>query len=228
MSAYSMLTMAGAALALSGCAAIDGTRPEDMTVPEHERASRAEERRAEEASARSAVVGSGAESERYAAARHRRLAEKHSAAAAHRRAGVAASCEGVGVATPLVATRIERIDAIREASSPVQVQKARAYFPKRLKGARLTVTSPPGEGAAIARAIVCEAAREAADLAASGEARSPLTVRGARVTAAAAGSVAVVDVRTDEEHDAEEILRRARRLAARSTCSAAAQAAPGG
>lgn len=88
--------------------------------------------------------------------------------------------------------------------------------------------APPGEGATIARAIVCEAARESADLAASGEARSPLTVRGARVATAAAGSVTVVDVRSDEEHDAEEILRRARGLAARSTCGADAQAAPGG
>lgn len=203
-----------AAITLSGCAAMNRTRPGDMTVPEHEQAAATEGEKADEAAKRATVIGRGSEYERYSAVRHRDLAKEHAAAAERRRGEVAAACEGVNVSTPFASMRVERIEAIREADVPRELRNSRGYYPERLKGARVAVSTPEGvPPAPTARSIHCEAARASAGLAPeSGE--SPLAVRAAKPSVRPADSTLVVEIRSADQNDAAEILRRAEAMAA--------------
>jgi hypothetical protein len=203
-----------AAITLSACAAMNRTRPGDMTVPEHEQAAAAEGKKAEEAAKRATSVGRGSEYERYSAVRHHELAKEHSAAAERRRGEVATACEGVNVSTPFASMRVERVEAIREADVSRERQNGRGHYPERLKGARVAVsTLDDASPAPAARSIECEGARASAGLdPASGA--SPLAVRTAKPSVRPADSTLVVEIRSADQEDAAEILRRAEAMAA--------------
>ena len=202
MNAFAMTALSGvaAAITLSGCAATNKTRPGDMTIPEHEQAAKTEAKAAEEA-ARAIGFGRGAAYAKYSADRHRGYADEHAAAADQRRAEVAATCDGVVMATPLSKMKTERVEAIREADVP------RNYYPERLKGVRIAVvTASPAEAAC---SITCEAARESAGLVAESGNSSPFAIGTARTTARPADTGVVVEIRSPDEDDAAEIVRRA-------------------
>jgi hypothetical protein len=217
MNAIAMAALGGlaASMTLSGCAAMNKTRPGDMTVAEHEQAARKEASAADEAAQRATVVGRGASYERYSATRHRDLAKEHAAAAERRRAEVAAACEGVVFSTPLDAMKVERVDPIREPNVPRKLQNGRGYYPERLKGARIVLAPAPGGAPGAMRSITCEAARDSAGLDVSSKTRSPFAVRTARATTQAGqNSGVVVEIRSPDEDDAVEILQRAQAIAA--------------
>jgi hypothetical protein len=204
-----------AAITLSGCAAINHTRPGDMTVAGHEQAALAEAKKADEAAKRATVVGRGAEYERFSAVRHRELAKEHAAAAELRRKQVAEACAAVSAPTPLSSMRVVTVEPIREAAVSPEHQSARGYYPKWLKGARITVTpdgiAPPDA----ARGLECEAARVSAGMDPE-SAGSPLAVRAAKTIVRVAQARLVLEVRADRSADAEEILKRAESLASKS------------
>ena len=208
-----------ALMTLSGCAAINKTRPGDMTVPEHEQAARTEARSAGLDADHAARVGAGRSYERYryAAARHRELAQEHAAAAERRRAEVAAACDGVVHSTPVMAMKVERVEEIREANVPRELRNPRGYYPERLRGARIVLEAPPGGAQSAVRSIACEAARDSAGLDDATARRSPFAVRTARSTAhVGKGSGVIVEIRSPEREDAAEILERAQAIAAAS------------
>lgn len=203
-----------AAITVSGCAAVNKTRPGDMTVAEHEQAASTETKEAERAAARASVVGRGAEFERYSAIRHRELAKEHAAAAERRRAEVAAACDGVVISTPFTAMQVEHVEAIREADTPRELQNGRGYYPKHLRGARVALAIPLGDVPTAVRSITCESARDSAGLGGATAARSPLAVRTARAAAQVGPTTGViVEIRSPKEDDAVEILRRAEAMA---------------
>lgn len=217
MNAIVMTALGGlaASMTLSGCAAMNRTRPGDMTVAEHEQAARKEASEADSAAQRATVVGRGASYERYSATRHRDLAKEHAAAAERRRAEVAAACGGVVLSTPVTAMKVERVDAIREPNVPRELQKGKGYYPERLKGARMVLATAPDGAAGAVRSIACEAARDSAGLDEVANWRSPFAVRTARATAQVTQSSGViVEIRSPEEDDAVEILHRAQAMAA--------------
>ena len=200
------------AVGISACAAINGTRPGDMTIPEHQEAAQEEARNADEAARRATVIGRGSENERYSAWRHRELAKEHAAAAEQRRQEVAATCSGVTASTPFSAMPLASVEPIREADVPPAKRQSRGYNPERLRGARIAL-APGGVAApdAAARAIECEAARVSAGLdRASPE--SPFAVRTAKAVVRVADTHLLVEVRGDDRGDAEEILKRAEAL----------------
>jgi hypothetical protein len=182
-----------AAITLTGCAAMNGTRPGDMTVPEHEQGAATEGKNADEAAKRATVVGRGAEYERYSAVRHRDLAKDHGAAAQQRLAEVASACEGVNVSTPFASLVVERVDPIQEAAVPRELRNPRGYYPERLKGARVAVAIPEGTApVTAARSIRCEAARGSAGLEPASH-ESPLAVRNSSANVRPADSGLVVE-----------------------------------
>lgn len=217
MNAIVMTALGGlaASMTLSGCAAMNKTRPGDMTVAEHEQAARKEASEADEAAQRATVVGRGASYERYSATRHRDLAKEHAAAAEQRRAEVAAACDGVVISSPFTAMQVEGVEAIREADTPRKLQNGRGYYPEHLKGARVALAIPHGDAPAAVRSIACEAARDSAGLDGDTKARSPFAVRTARATTQVGpNSGVIVEIRSPEEDDAAEILHRAQAMAA--------------
>ena len=201
------------AVGISGCAAINRTRPGDMTIAEHEDAARVETLKADEAAQRATVVGRGAEYERYSTRRHRELAKEHAAAAEQRRQEVAATCSGVTASTPFSSLKFTGVEPIREADVPPAKRNPRGYYPERLRGARITVAPGGVAPASAARVIECEAERVSAGLEASTE--SPLAVRSAKAVVRVADTHLLVEVRGDDRGDAEEILKRAEALAHR-------------
>lgn len=205
-----------AAVAISGCAAFNRTRPGDMTVPEHEAAARTEAQEADEAAKRATVVGRGAEFERYSAVRHRNLAKEHAAAAERRRQEVAARCSGVTASTPFSSMHLASVEPIREADVPPARRHPRGYYPERLRGARIAVAPGGVAPAAAARAIECEAARVSAGLDPANP-KSPFAVQTAKAIVRVADARLVVEVRGDSRSDAEEILRRVEALASASS-----------
>jgi hypothetical protein len=196
---------AAAVIALSGCATTNGTRPGDMTIPEHEQAA-ANEEQADD-------VEGGYEPPHASLSydpdsRHLELAKEHARAADLRRAEVASVCDGVIMSTSLASMRVERFEAIRE---PLHV--ARMSIPEYLKGARLTLSMPPGNAAPpTTRSLQCEAARASAGLEPA-LAQSPLAVKTAEVALLPDRSKLVVEIRSTDSDDATEILRRAEAMA---------------
>jgi hypothetical protein len=213
-----MLTMKGlgavaAVAALSGCAALNRTRPQDMTVPEHEHAAQVDLRKSEEASTAAAAGYRGADFQRYSMRRHRELARDHAAAADARRKEVAAVCAEADDSKSIAAMKIAGIEPIRENEVPKRLRNSRGYYPERLKGARVAI--PAEEGAAqlaAMRSLECEAARAAA-LVDPVDLESPFAVRTAKAVVRAENPGIVVEVRGDSGDAAEEILRRATALA---------------
>jgi hypothetical protein len=201
-----------AAITLSGCAAINHTRPGDMTVAGHEQAARAEATKADEAAKRATVAGRGGENEKLSAVHHRELANEHAAAAALRRKEVAETCAGVSAPAPLSSMRIVNVEPIREAAVSPEHQSPRGYYPTWLKGARITATPDGIATPDAARGLECEAARVSAGMDAA-SAWDPLAVRTAKTTVRVADARLVVEVRGGNTADAEEILKRAESLA---------------
>jgi len=214
MSSLTITALGGiaAAVALSGCAAMNRTRPGDMSVPEHEGAARAEAEMADEAAKRATVVGRGAEYERYSAIRHRDLAKEHAAAAEQRRQDVDAVCSGANASPGFTSMRVTSVEPIREADVAPAGRHPRGYYPERLKGARIAVTPDAIAPTDAVRAIECEAARVSAGMDSS-SADNPLGVRTAKTIVRVANSRLLVEVRGDGGSDAAEILRRAEALA---------------
>ena len=208
-----------AAVAISGCAAFNRTRPSDMTIPEHEAAARAEAKEAEEAARRATVVGRGAESERYSAKRHRDLAQEHAAAAEHRRQEVATTCSGVTAPASLSSMPLTSVEPIWEAEVPPARRHPRGYYPERLRGARIAVAPAGIAPAAAVPAVECEAARISSGLAAAAS-QSPFAVRTAGTIVRVADARLVIEIRGGNRSDAEEILKRAEMLAVASSGNA--------
>jgi hypothetical protein len=216
MSSIAFAAAAGvaAAMAVSGCGAVNRTRPGDMTVPEHEQAAQSERRKAEESAERATSVGRGSEYERYSARRHRELAEAHAGAADRRRAEVGRACDGADVTSPLASMLVQRVEPIREGDVPPELRTSRGYYPDRLRGARMAVATPQGVAPdAAARSLRCEAARASAGLD-QADGRSPLTVATSRTSVRVVDSGLVVEIRSPRQEDAAEILRRADPVAA--------------
>ncbi len=202
-----MWTMKGlvaiaAVAALPGCAALNRTRPGDMTVPEHEHAAQGDLRKSEEAARAAAAGGRGATSQRYSEQRHRELAAKHAAAAAARRKEVSDACEGADASKSLTAMRVAVVEPIRENEVPKRLRNPRGYYPEHLKAALVVA----------ARSLECEAMRAAA-LAEAVDSASPLAVPTAKAVVRAESPGIIVEVRADGRDAAEEILRRATALA---------------
>jgi hypothetical protein len=217
-----MLTMKGlgavaAVAALSGCAALNRTRPEDMTVPEHEHAAQVDLRKSEEASTAAAAPAAagyrGADFQRYSMRRHRELAGDHTAAADARRKEVAAVCAEADDSKSIAAMKIAGVEPIRENEVPKRLRNSRGYYPERLKGARIAIPAEKGAAQLAAmRSLECEAARAAA-LVDPVDLESPFAVRTAKAVVRAENPGIVVEVRGKGGEAAEEILRRANALA---------------
>jgi hypothetical protein len=202
-----------AVTSLSACAAINGTRPQDMTVPEHEEAANVEARRSEEAAKAAAAGGRSAEYERYSERRHRRLAREHAAAAEARRREVAATCADADRSVSLTSLKITRVEPIRENDVPKELRNPRGFYQERLKGARIALAiDAEMTPAAAAHSVQCDAAREAAQVDAANPA-SPFAVPTAQAVVRAETPGVVVEVRGDAGEPAKEILRRADDLA---------------
>jgi hypothetical protein len=206
MLAMKALGAVAAVAALSGCAAVNRTRPQDMTVPEHEQAAQADLRKSEEASTGAATGARGAAFQRYSAQRHRELAGEHAGAAEARRKEVAAICGEADASKPLAAMKIAAVEPIRE-----RQHYARGYSPNQLKGARIALQVDEGVAQA-ARSVECEAARAAA-LVGPVDAASPFAVPAATAVVRPQAPGIVVEIRGDSDEVAEEILRRATALA---------------
>lgn len=183
-----------AAVALSGCAAMNRTRARDMTVPEREGAARAEAEKADESAKRSTVAGRGAEYERYAAVRHRDLAKDHAAPAERRRPDVAAVCSGASASIRLISTLVTRVEPIREADVLPARQHPRGYYPERLRGARIAATLDDIAPDEAQRSIEREAARLSAGMD-SPSADNLLGVRTAKTIVRVDDSRLLVEVR---------------------------------
>jgi hypothetical protein len=214
MNALAMTAVGGVAVAvitLSGCAAIHGTRPGDMTVPEHEAAAKQDGQSADGA-VLAPLVNRGATSGYVVAAQRRQLAKEHAKAADLRRAEVAAACAGVEHPASLGDVRVERVTAIRE-RDPRALVGARGYYPERLKGARVEIAAAPDEAPSVARAISCDAARESAGLVNDGSPASPFALRTAAVASVPASSRVIVEIRSPNEDDAAQILARSKAFA---------------
>lgn len=209
---------AAAAITVSGCAAMNKTRPGDMTVPEHDAAAREEAKRSEEAEGRAAAAGRTV-AYRQEASRHRQLAKDHAAAAEQRRNQVASACDAVAAPAPLATLKVERTQPISESSTPRALQNGRGYYPERLVGARVSVVTSAADAGPVARSITCEAARDSAGLTNPMNPASPFAIRTATATATPASSGVVVEIRSPDEGDAAEILRRAQALAPRCSSS---------
>lgn len=213
-----MLTMKGlvaiAAMAgVSGCAALNWTRPGDMTVPEHEHAAQVDLRKSEEAARAAAEGGRGATFQRYSEQRHRGLAAEHAAAAAARRKEVSDACEGADASKSLTAMRVAVVEPIRENEVPKRLRHPRGYYPEHLKGARIGLQVDENTALVVAaRSLECEAVRAAA-LAEPVDSASPLAVPTAKAVVRAESPGIIVEVRADGGDAAEEILRRATALA---------------
>ena len=221
-----LLTMKGlgaaaAVAALSGCAALERTRPGDMTVPGHEHAAQLDVRKAEEASKAATAGGRGEAFQRLAAQRHRELAAEHTAAAAALRKEVSNTCADADDASrSLAASKVAVVEPMRENETPKRLRHPRGYYPERLKGARIALEVDDGSSLALAkRSVECEAARAAA-LVEPVDSGSPLAVRTAKAVVRAEGPGIIVEVRGDGQDAAEEILRRAAALAQASPQSA--------
>jgi hypothetical protein len=207
-----------AAFALSGCATVGGTRPGDMTIPEHEQAAAVEQKKADAAPEGRTIQGHGPAWGVQSRARHLELAKKHAQAAELRRAEVAATCEGVTAPLAFASMRVEHVEAIREATVPPERRSSRGYYPEYLKGARVALSVTEGAtAAATARSVQCEVARVSSGMEEASPA-SPLAVRTARANVALADSGLVVEIRSADSKDAAEILRRAEAMAARTRC----------
>jgi hypothetical protein len=213
-----VLTMKGlgavaAVAALSGCAALNRTRPGDMTVPEHEHAAQVDLRKSENASKAAATGGRGEAFQRYSERRYRELAAAHAAAAAVRRKAVSETCAGADASSSLAAMKVAAVEPIRENEVPKRLRNPRGYYPERLRGARIALQLDERTAPLVAaRAIECEAARAAAAVEPV-DLESPLAVQTAKAAVRAEGGGVVVEVRGDGGDEAEEILRRATALA---------------
>jgi hypothetical protein len=213
-----VLTMKGfgavaAVAALSSCAALNRTRPGDMTVPGHEHAAQVDLRKSEEAARAAAAGGRGQAFQRYSEQRHRELAAEHAAAAVARRSEVSDTCAGADASRSLAAMKVAVVEPIRENEVPKRLRNPRGYYPETLKGARIVI--PIDEGTpleVVTRSVECQAAREAA-LVEPVDSASPLAVRTAKAVVRAESPGVIVEVRGDGRDAAEEILRRATALA---------------
>ena len=210
------IALAAALTTFSGCAALNRTRPQDMTIPEHEEASRRDLEKARQATDAAAQGGRSATFNRVSASRHRELAEEHARAAAAAREQATASCSNVTPAAVLRAMRVATVEPIIEREFPFGVRSPKGYYPEKLQGARLAVLL--GEDVApesAARAIECQAVRFASGLDPD-DGASPLGVRSAKALARAEPPGILIEIRADPDAAAEEILRRSREIARRT------------
>lgn len=212
----SVLTIKGIAAsvaigALTGCAGLGRTRPQDMTVPQHEQAAREDFRKFAEASAAARAGGRTASYERMSAQHHRNLANEHAAAAAVRRKEVDAIC-AEATRTHLHEMIVANVDPIIENDVPKHLRHPRGYYPERLKGARIALKVDEGDQRiAASRSVQCEAALASAGIEPV-NAASPFAVRGAKAAVRVQDPGIVVEVRSDER-DAASVLDRASALA---------------
>jgi hypothetical protein len=211
------ITMAGFALSsllftTSGCAALNRTRPEDMTVPEHRDAARQDATGSEQASPAAQAGGRTAVQNRIRAESLRSQSTEHAAAADARIEQVNELCQESGAGAGLETLSVASVEPLVEADVPRELRNGKGYYPEHLKGARIVSLAPAGQSpGSLAAALRCEAARASSGIDETPE--SPLTVKSATATVRQRASSVVLEVRSKDSRAAEEILRRARRLA---------------
>ena len=196
-------------LALSAGAGCAGARRDPplpiMTAVAHEHAAKAEERRAVQAGQVSAPEGGALAAE---AARHRQAAEALRRAAGEACPAPALESEGV---FSLVTAVILDVQPLEERTSTGPPRPARAGPPARMAGAVIRVsTRLPTEDAVAG--LECQVARAGVN---GGSAADPVAVPGVRrrVSSQTPG-ILQVELHSDDEAVAMEVLRRARALAA--------------
>jgi hypothetical protein len=204
-----------AATAFTGCAALNGMRPQDLTVSGHEQAAVAEEENAAQA-AREAQSGGGrgAQYAHFMAARYRSLVESHRAAARHLRDEVARACDGIPEAAAgaaIAGAEVVSVGEIRKGDEPPVVHSARGFDPEYLLGAKMTLKGEV-DPSALTGQLRCRVARAAAH---GDDGLDPVAVKGARfkVLPRDKGGV-LVEIRADDRSTAAEVVRRAQLLAA--------------
>lgn len=200
-----VLALLTSALA-AGCADARRVPPlQVMTAVAHEHAAEAEDRRAVQAGMVSAAEGGALSAE---AARHRQAAEALRGAAA---AACSAPALGSESVFSLVTAVVLDVEPLEERTSTGPPRPSRAGPPARVAGAVIRVsTRLPMEDAAAG--LDCQVARARIN---GGNAADPVAVPGVlrRVSAPTPG-VLRVELRSDEDAVAQEVLRRAKALAA--------------
>jgi hypothetical protein len=137
---------------------------------------------------------------------------QHAEAADARLEDVDRACGPSDVGLTLETVPIISAEPIVEADAAAKYRSGRGHYPERLKGARINIRAPAGTPRdSVVSALRCEAARDSAGLGASPD--SPLTVGSATTTVEQRTVSVMVEVRSEEPRSADEILRRARRLA---------------
>lgn len=224
----------------AACGHAAGTRPQEMSVAQHEAAATAESHSAQEHAAQY-DPGAKAESEicdlttrkaagfpmcwtetrnpteehRQRADEHRELAAKHRAASQALRDAEARSCAGIADAdrdmSPFAHTADIRGVAELKAASSTQSGKTKM---QRTAGATVTVNAVPGLTEEwLQRIVDCHLARNAA---LGNEVPEmpycPLVPRGAQASVRSVGDGFAVDIRADDPQTSAEIWRRAQHL----------------
>jgi hypothetical protein len=198
----------------AGCAAINQTRPQDMTVPGHEEAARKDAADAEALSQNPRVGGGRGGSPRAVVAESlRERSAEHAAAAKARLEQVGETCKTTGGPVGIRSLSVTSVEPIVEPDVPKAFQSGKGYYPERLKGARITgQLSGVAEPGAVADELRCDVAQAAAGIDTDGSS-NPLAVESAATTIKTSRSSVVVEVRSRNATEAAEILRRAQRFA---------------
>lgn len=196
-----------------GCAAFNRTRPQDLTVRGHEQAAVAEEENAAQAARDAKFGGRGAQYAQFMAPRYRSLVESHRAAARFLRDEVARACDGVpeALGPAIDGVMVVSVDELRRGSEPPVVHSARGFNPEYLLGAKIALVGEVTPSA-LTGLLRCRIARAAAD---GDDGVDPVAVKGAKVMVLPRGEGGLlVEIRTEDQPTASEVVRRARLLTA--------------
>lgn len=209
------------AVTWTGCAALDRTRPHDMTVAEHERAAREGQAKAAAAVEQARGGGRGAPWQRSVARRQASLSTEHAEAARQLEREVTAACPAGTERLPAVLSElpVSRVEPIREAEVPPSLRSGRGYYPERLRGARLLLSQGAPDRDVLVAALGCAHFQALAGTVGAEARSSPFVIRGAKLTVAERDRLLSVEIRAPRTREASEVLRRARLLASAGTAA---------
>lgn len=221
-----------------GCASAPGTRPQDMSTSQHERAAAEHEKTGGDHDAQfrpasrdttdetncatylgSCWASNPTEKHRDEAREHRTIAAKHRVASESLRRAEATACVGVSTMDRDMSPFMHR-EAVLRVGALIRMESA-VYdggdTTKKQVGATVVVLPAVGLSAErLQRVVTCHAAR-AASLGYDTPELSfcPLAVKGATATVRSDGDGFAIDVAADSPAGAAEVLTRAQRLLAR-------------
>jgi hypothetical protein len=220
--------------AVFGCAADQGTRPQDMSQVGHEQAAKQEDQRAAEHQAQSVptatetstrCVGRGGcwtsvtnptKEHEAAAQRHRELAAKHRAASATLAQAEAQHCSGIPEDDRDMSPFAHREDivAVKPLEETHVIGQGKSAPSTKRHGATIVFRAVPGLTAEwLQRVVNCHVARGAAVGHQMPEMEyCPLMLKGVTTAVSSAGDGFAVNVRSDDPATAAEILKRAEAL----------------